>query len=370
MVGAIVHEWVSEAGGSEKVFETIASTFPDAQVHVLWNDAEGRFGERRVHETWMARSPVRRSKVLALPLMPATWRRRSSDLDLDWMLVSSHLFAHHARFLGVNRDIPKYVYVHTPARYIWTPELDARGSGGLAKLGSAGLKPLDRRRAQEARSLAANSQFVRERIQSTWNRDAQVIHPPVEVALIQANQNWADEVIGTESEVLEALPPQFVLGASRFIPYKRLDRVIAAAESIDLPVVLAGGGPLEAQLRARAGRASVPVTFVASPSDQLLYALYQRAQVFVFPAVEDFGIMPVEAMASGTPVVANRVGGAAESVVDGVTGALTDFRSDAELRTAMEVAIGTARDRSAARALDFSKAAFEARIRDFVGAES
>ncbi|MDP9025970.1 MAG: glycosyltransferase [Actinomycetota bacterium] len=236
------------------------------------------------------------------------------------MIASSHLFSHHILPRGLSRDAPKLVYAYTPARYIWSPELDARGEGAVARAGSALLRPLDRRRAQEASAVAGISEFVRERIEHAWQRDATVIYPPVETTTIQSVHDWRTRLSPTELALVDTLPVGFVLGASRFIPYKRLDLVISAAEEVGMPVVIAGGGPGKARLQAQAAEATVPVVIVDDPSTALLYALYQRAAVFVFPPLEDFGIMPVEAMALGTPVVANALGGSAETVSEGVSG--------------------------------------------------
>lgn len=166
MTGVLVHEWIAKAGGSENVFEAFTRLFPEADMMCLWNDSSGRFDESRLRETWLARTPLRHSKVAALPFMPSTWRRLSAQ-GYDWALISSHLFAHHARFEGVDAD-RRFVYVHSPARYIWTPELDLRGRGPLARAASAALRPLDRRRAQETRRFAANSAFVQRRVADTW----------------------------------------------------------------------------------------------------------------------------------------------------------------------------------------------------------
>ena len=111
---------------------------------------------------------------------------------------------------------------------------------------------------------------------------------------------------------------------------------------LGVPVVIAGHGPLEAELRAMAAEITVPVHFHIQPSDALVYALMERARIFVFPPIEDFGMVAVEAMASGTPVMANRVGGSGESVQDGLGGALFDPQSPAEMRAAAE-ACGSAR---------------------------
>lgn len=185
MPGVLVHEWIEKTGGAEKVLDVMAEALPDADIFSLWDDAPDRYPGRRVFETPLARSPLRRHKALALPAMLSTWRHLQSDAKYDWMLVSSHAFAHHARFTGMNREIPKFVYVHTPVRYIWAPELDARGNSLAVKAAASLFKRLDRKRAQEAVAIAAGSEFVRQRIQRTWDRDATVIYPLVGVDRIK-----------------------------------------------------------------------------------------------------------------------------------------------------------------------------------------
>lgn len=314
MGGVLLHEWIAVHGGSENVFDQIVATFPDADIQCLWNDTgNDRYPGRHISETWLARSPLRRSKAAALPFMPSAWRNLPNN-DYQWAVISSHAFAHHATFERAPSDFRKYVYVHTPARYIWTPELDTRGASAGVRAASALLKPLDKKRAAHATALAANSDYVRQRIRNAWDLDATVIYPPVNTERILAVDDWRTELSDEELVSLEELPQEFILGASRFISYKRLDLVIEAGESSGIPVVIAGRGPEEHSLRQKAAEASVPVRFVISPSDAMLYALYQAAAVFVFPPIEDFGIMPVEAMACGARIVVNSVGGAPESV--------------------------------------------------------
>lgn len=365
MTGLLVHEWIEPSGGAENVLEALARTFPDADVQCLWNDAPQRFAERTVRETWLARTPLRRHKALALPFALGAWRGLEAHGDYEWMLVSSHLFAHHATLR--RQDVPKYVYAHTPARYIWNPELDERGSSAAVRSVSPFFRRIDRRRAQEATAIAANSEFVRQRIRDAWDRDAEVIHPPVAVERILSHTDWRTQVTDdSERRLLDALSHSFVLGASRFVPYKRLDLVIAAAEQAGMPAVIAGRGPEESRLRALAERATVPVEIVVSPSDAMLYALLQQAQVFVFPPVEDFGIVPVEAQAAGTPVVTGPVGGQVETFHAGVSGVSADSASTADLARGIRRALDLdAFDPHTATAA-FSEIAFRKRIEQFV----
>jgi len=367
MAGVLVHEWISQSGGSENVLQAMSEVYPDADIVCLWNDSVGRFPQERLRESWLARSPLRRSKAAALPLMPAVWRQQR-NLGYDWALISSHLFAHHVRFNPQPGDFRRFVYVHTPARYLWAPELDGRGRSPAARTIAAALKPLDRRRARQAARYAANSDFVRRRMAAAWGVEARVIHPPVDVTEIQTVADWSSRLNVAESTVLERLPDGYVLGASRFVSYKRLDLVIEAGEAADRPVVLAGGGPELARLRLVAREATVPVHFVDRPSTALLRALYQRAAVFVFPAVEDFGIMPVEAMAAGAPVVAQAVGGTAESVVPGLTGAHCTFTSRAAMKEGIACALSTRRADLGQHARTFRAERFRAEIQAWVGA--
>ncbi|WP_255366586.1 glycosyltransferase [Cellulomonas sp. KH9] len=284
------------------------------------------------------------------------------------MLISSHLFAHHAKVRGRN-DPKKFVYVHTPARYIWNPELDERGNAALVRAVAPALRTLDRRRANEGADLAANSRFVQRRIRDAWGVDARVIYPPVDVGRISSVPEWHVNLSPADRECYEQLPDQFLLGASRFVSYKRLDDVIRLAAMTRVPVVLAGGGPEASRLREFARELRAEVTFIERPSDALLYALYQRCLAYVFPPVEDFGIMPVEAMAAGAVVIANRQGGAAESVQDGKTGALVDFRSKEDLTRAVDSLGRLDPSASKARAKHFAHDRFENEIARWVAGD-
>jgi glycosyltransferase involved in cell wall biosynthesis len=365
MAGVVVHEWVEPSGGAENVVEQMLAAFPDADLRVLWDDAPGRFRTIPTN-TWLARTPLRKHKALALPLMLPTWRALRSETRYDWMLTSSHLFAHHARFTGAGADIPKYAYVHTPARYIWAPEFDPRGTNAGVRAVAPMLKRMDRARAQEPVAIAANSAFIAARIAAAWEREAIVIHPPVNVDRIIDENEWLSLLTGDELRILDSLPREFVLGVSRFVSYKRLDLVVGAGARAGIPVVLAGRGPEESALREFARSSDVPVQLLTSPSDALLYALYSRASVLVFPAVEDFGIVPVEAQAAGTAVVTGPLGGQTETLSPGVSGVIAESTDVVDLARGIAEALDLPAFDPVTTTQRFSNDAFVKRIRQFV----
>jgi glycosyltransferase involved in cell wall biosynthesis len=356
MSGVLVHEWIEPKGGAERVLAALAERFPDAPIVCAWDDTEGAFAPGRTIETYLARTKLRHNKAAAAPALLAAWRRLPVD-DAEWLLCSSHMFAHHARI--PRSDAPKFVYAHTPARYLWEPDLDPRGSSPVVRLASGPVGALDRRRAQEPVAIAANSRFVADRIERFWGREATVVYPPVDVEYFSGNPEA--DLSSDDERVLDALPNDFVLGASRLVSYKRVDLALVAGAAADLPVVIAGDGPERARLEAIASDSANPVAFIGKPSNALLRALYSRAILYAMGGVEDFGIMPVEAMAAGTPVLARNVGGTAETVVHGKTGVLFDVGAFS-VREAVSVAAGVSSDACRARASMFDGRTFGDRV--------
>lgn len=217
--------------------------------------------------------------------------------------------------------------------------------------------------------MAANSEFTRQRIHRVWDVESTVIYPPVDTESIVAGGIWTERLTDAEVSVLNSLPSDFILGASRFVPYKRLDLVIEAAARSGLPAVIAGRGPEETRLRhlSQASRASV--SFVISPSNALLYALYQKSIALIFPAIEDFGIMPVEAMAAGTPVIVPSEGGAAESVTLLKGGVCVDLSSP-DWNTALEMSQRVDRAGLPGRANHLSNSRFRHSVRQWIAGRS
>ncbi|MGC4894577.1 glycosyltransferase [Micromonospora sp. DT31] len=340
---ALVHEWFGVTGGSEQVFRNIAELFPAAQRFALWKD-DG-VDEPLLRESWLARTPIRRSKALALPLMPVVWRTLTRE-RFDVVISSSHAFAHTVR-LGPPETTRHLSYVHAPARYLWNPATDGRGASPLLTLPRRALQGVDLRFSRHVHRYAANSREVQARIRRYWRRDAVVINPPVRVDYFAAAPA-ADR----------AQARDYLLGVGRWIPYKRFDLIVAIAEAAGMPLVIAGSGPEEANLRRLAERAGVPVTFEVTPSQERLRRLYWGARALLFPVHEDFGIVPVEAQACGTPVLGLRRGGLLETVVDGETGLLVDS-TDPRDHAALTRRLDELRpDRVQAHAATFSEASF------------
>jgi len=356
----LVHEWLAPHGGSENVFEQLGYAFPGSRRLCLWNDAAGRFDG--VDETFLARTPLRRSKALALPVMPLAWSGVKLD-GIERIVVSSHAFAHHLASRAVRQSIPAFAYVHSPARYVWNPELDTRGQGWGKRQVARAIKPLDRARTSDQVSYAANSEYVARRISHAWGRHADVVYPPVDVRRIRSG-SWRTELTDREQELLSAIPKDFVFTASRLVSYKRIDLSIEFAATNECPLVVAGDGPERQALEDLASARGVPVTFLGRVSDPLLFALYEKSLMFVFLAIEDFGIMPVEAMASGAPAVVSTAGGARESV-DRLGGGdvLRPGAEPGDMRRAFESACAAPRGPALANKAEyFANEAFRARI--------
>jgi glycosyltransferase involved in cell wall biosynthesis len=344
---AVVHEWFGATGGSEAVFLSIADLIPQARRFVLWADRD--VDRTDLRQSWMSRTPLRRMKALALPLMPLAWRTLTRE-RFDVVISSSHAFAHTVR-IGSPEQTRYLSYVHSPARYVWSPDFDGRGSGALLSGPRGLLKRVDVRMSRHVHAYAANSVEVRDRIRRFWGRDAEVIHPPVDT-------DYFSELPPEQ----EALPRDYLLGVGRWIGYKNFDLMIEIAERAGAPLVLAGSGPEEVALRRAAARVRVPVRFEVRPDRERLRQLYRGARALLYPAHEDFGIVPVEAQACGTPVIGLDRGGLLETVVDGETGFLVRGLDAAAHAAVVSRVDDLSRDAIAKHASGFGTAAFAERM--------
>jgi glycosyltransferase involved in cell wall biosynthesis len=347
---AIAHEWLAERAGSEKVFEAMAEAFPGADLFVLTREpgVPFDFGGRRVRTTFLDRSAfLRRRRDLTLPLMPLAWSLVRPRAEYERVLTSSHACV---RAFPPARRAEHFCYVHAPMRYVWDVGIDARAAGAGAMKGIAlrALRRWDLRSTRTVDHFAVNSTAVRERVRRLYSRDARVIFPPVD----------------TEFFTPAASDRRGVLAVSRFTPYKRLDLAIDACALAGMPLTVAGSGAQEADLRSRARAAGADVHFEISPSDERLRELYRTSEMLLFPANEDFGIVPVEAQACGTPVVAIDLGGARDTVVQGRTGLLAERQDERLLADALLELHAAGLDGDACRhnAERFSRTRFRAEI--------
>ncbi len=352
----MVHEWVSSRAGSEQVFEQLAGLWPDADLYALSYDpgVSLDLGGRTVHTTLLDRPSLRSRRGLTLPLMPLAWRALGKQ-DYDLVVTSHHAFAASNRLTVGGTSL---AYVHSPARYVWSPEIDGRGAGAALAPARQLLKKYDRSAVRRLTGVAANSAEVADRIRRYWGSDAMVIHPPVDTGYFRE----------ADTETAIDMPAEFLLGLGRWIPYKNHDVVIRVAERLGMPAVIAGSGPLAEHLRAVAREARVPVSIVEAPSRPVVRQLLRGASAFVFPTHEDFGMIPVEAMAAGTPVVALGRGGALETVIPGVSGQLVDDHAVEAYASGVEMVRGLDPVACSQSAERFSRAVFADRVRTWVGA--
>jgi glycosyltransferase involved in cell wall biosynthesis len=361
---AVVHEWLTIPGGSEQVVVELLEMFPGAELFTSIYDPApwpALITERPVHASYLSRIPGARSHYhRLLPLMDRAYR--SFDLSgFDLILSSNHACAKNVRTPPGALHV---CYCHTPMRYAWEEGfLEGEEMGRLARRALPLL--LGRLRRQDLRGAAgpdvfvANSRHVAQRIERFYGRTAEVVHPPVDV------EHFLD---------LPRAPEDFYLVFGRVVPYKRVDLAVAACVRLGRSLKVAGDGRALAAVRAQAqaqslagaggprrdgsSRGDGPAGTDVLPAIELLGhvgdgrrdELLCGARALLFPGEEDFGIVPVEAQAAGVPVIAYRVGGASETVLDGRTGVLFDEQTEAGLGEAIERFEGLALDQSAVRA--------------------
>ena len=334
----IAHDWLTGMRGGEKVLAALCRLFPGADIVTLVHRGavSADITAHRIRPSIVQRLPFSgRLYRHYLPLFPAAIEL--FDLDGADLVVSS---SHCAAKAVVPTDRAVHVcYCHSPMRYAWD-QFDAYfGADRVGRLANALLRPTlarlarwDRSTAPRVTQFVANSRFVAGRIARYYNRSALVLHPPVDTAFFTPDGGVSDSSF---------------LVVSALVPYKRLETAIDAAARLGARLRIVGSGPDLARLRARAGDT---VEFLGALDDEALREAYRRAQAVLLPGVEDFGLVPVEAMACGRPVVALNTGGAVETVVPGVTGVLVDRADPSDFAEALDLARRTPWNPAAIRA--------------------
>jgi glycosyltransferase involved in cell wall biosynthesis len=310
---ALVHDWLTGMRGGEKVLEVLCELFPHAEIFTLVHvpGSVSPIIERLpIHTSFIQHLPaVARLYRHYLPLFPLAVEQFNFD-RFDFVLSTSHCCVKSVIKPAAGTHL---CYCLTPMRYAWD-QFDAYfGPERIGTLPSAVMRPVmawlarwDRDTADRADRYLAISHYVAGRIDRYYNRRARVLYPPVDTTFFHPD--------GTATG-------SYALVVSALVPYKRVDLAIDACAQVHLPLKIVGDGPERASLERRAnGRAE----FLGRlPSDQVR-DLYRRAAAVLLPGEEDFGIVPLEAQACGSPVVALGRGGACETVVHGETGLLVD----------------------------------------------
>ncbi len=324
---ALVHDWlISAVGGAENAFKEIYSMFPSPIYTLLWNQEAFKgtlFEDAEIYRSFIDRLPWSRTKFRSyLPLFPMAIEQ--FDLkSYDLILSSSHCVAK-----GIKRhpDQLHICYCYTPMRYVWDLSEDYLKDAGLEK-GVKGavaryflqnLQDWDIESSLRVDYFIAISRFVAQRIKRLYARESTVIYPPVDTNFYQPGHKKED----------------FYLTASRLVSYKKIHLIVEAFSKMpQRKLVVIGDGPEMKKICKIAGK---NIELMGYQSNVVLREMMQKARAFIFAAIEDFGIAPVEAMATGTPVIALRRGGAVETVVDGVTGLFFEEQTAPSIREAVK----------------------------------
>lgn len=311
---AIVADWITSRGGAERVVYALHQAFPDAPIYTsvyqpspLMKEFEGL----DIRTTWIQKLPRFLRKFHKLFPVIRVWAFRSLDLSQYDVVISSS--SAESKQVRVRKDAIHICYCHTPIRYYWSHYHEYKDNPPFGKLNLI-IKPIiplfvrwmrryDYQAAQKVDYFIANSNSVRKRIKQYYNRDANVIYPPV------------------STERFTSLPEPktraYFMAFSRQEPYKRIDLAVAACTKLNLPLRVYGTGSQHEKLFKMAGPT---VEFIENVNDEEVAQAFKSAKAYIFPAEEDFGIVQVEALAAGTPVIAYGRGGALEIVENGTTG--------------------------------------------------
>ena len=355
---ALVHDYLREYGGAERVLEALHDIYPDAPVYVAFFDKESlgihaeRFKDWDIRQTWISSLPFYK-KLFSPYRIFAKSAFESLDLS-EYDLVISSSNAYMAKAVKIKKG-SHYCYCHTPPRslYGYTTMTDWKKNPIIKMAGyliNHWMRIWDFEVAQRVDHFIANSQETQKRIKKFYRRDSVVVYPPVD--LIENYSPKKDQ--------------GYFLYVGRLAKSKNVDLAIQACTNLNLPLKLVGSGKGLDHLKSLAGPT---IEFMGAVDDKELHQLYAGAKAFIFPAEdEDFGIVPVEAMGHGVPVVAHRSGGPKETVIEGKTGLFFDELTVESLMESLEKIQTVKFDKQAIRsqAEKFSKKAFKNNIQKLV----
>lgn len=355
---AIVHDWMVSPGGAEKVVYSLHKMYPDAPIYVAAYDPAKfpEFADADVRPTWLNKIKLAKTKH-QLFTIPRAWAFKGLDLSEYDVVISSS--SAESKYVKTGPNTLHICYCHTPIRYYWSdydwyrqhPPFGALNflAKGLLPLMIGSLRRMDYKAAQKVNEYIANSTTVQARIKKYYNRDSTVIYPPVNTTRFTAPHE----------------DKGYYLVVGRQVAYKRLDLLVDAFNELNLPLKVAGAGE---EIETQRSRANENITFLGRVSDAELAELYAGAKGFMFPPEEDFGIVPVEAMSAGCPVIAYGKGGALDYVVENKTGIFFAPQTAEAIVKAVEAFEDMQFDDTVlrAKAKEFDEAVFMKKIAAFV----
>ena len=357
---ALVHDYLNQMGGAERVVLALHEMFPEAPIYTSIYDprrVDTAFQSIDIRTSFMQKLPlVKKHHQPFLPFYPFAMER----LDLrgyDLILSSSSAFG---KGVITRPETMHICYCHTPMRWCWNYDeyVQRERLGGIARnilpFFITGLRVWDQTSSMRVDHFIANSPVVADRIRKYYRRDAVVIPPPVEGRRFTFDATTRAE--------------EYFLIVSRLMPYKRIDLAIEACNRLQLPLVIIGSGRDENRLKSIAGPT---IRFMGRLSDEEVLHYYAHCRAFILPGEEDFGITPLEAQASGRPVIAYAAGGALASVIDSVTGTFFQKQNVESLVEVLESFDERRYDPQTIRnhALEFDKPRFHRRILQFIEAK-
>ncbi len=359
---ALVHHWLVSPGGAEKVLYELHQMYPEAPIYTAAYIPEKfpEFAKADVRTTFLNWIPFLRNKHQLFPIFLGLPFKTFNMNKYDIVISSC---AAEAKYVRTNAKTLHICYCHTPVRYYWT-DFDWYMKhppfgrfNWLARLALpmviGVLRGIDYRAAQGVDAYVANSRHVQARIKKYYQRDSKVIYPPI---------------LTGELSGLAPGSRDYYLIVGRQVSYKRLDVAVDAFNELGLPLKVAGAGEEIARQKARAKN---NIEFLGRVPQDERNRLYAGAKGFIFPPEEDFGMVPLEAMAAGTPVIAYGKGGALEYVKEGETGTLFAEQTRESLVAAVRRFEGMQFDEVKIRAWakEFDASVFRRRMREFVGTE-
>jgi len=321
---ALLHYWLTNIRGGEKVFIELCEMFPEADIftHIITPEIKNTyFPDRKIYTSFINKLPF--AEKLYKNYMPLMFKAaRTFDLTGYDLIISSE----SGPIKGINKpERARHIcYCHSPMRYVWDMFDDYYQAASLhkkcaMKLFKNYLRKQDLLSAKSVDDFIVNSNFVKERVKRIYKRDAHVIYPPTDVEFFQQSA--------------EITQNDYYLLAGQLVQYKKTNIALEAFKRNGKKLIIAGTGE---ELNSLKARASQNITFTGRVSDEKLRELYANAQALIFPGIEDFGIVPLEAQATGTPVIAYAGGGALETVIDGETGIFFNEQTPESLNSAID----------------------------------